>query len=127
MIKLAELALLIKAELYGDPNAEVARVRPFDIAASGDVTLAMDPNIVARIADSGATAIIVSSPIAGLNQNLLVCRDPKLGFARAIEALHKSNPELTGVSSDLITGTETVLGKDLSIHPRVTIGREVVI
>lgn len=127
MIKLAELARLIKAELYGDPNAEVARVRPFDIAASGDVTLAMDPTFVARIAASRATAIIVSSPAAGLNQNLLVCKDPKLGFARAIEALHRSARESTGVSSDLIIGAETVLGKDLSIHPRVTIGCEVVI
>ena len=73
MIKLAELAGLIRAELHGDPNAEVLRVKPFDSAAPGDVTLAMDPNFLARIVNSRATAIIVCAPIEGSTQNLLVC------------------------------------------------------
>jgi UDP-3-O-[3-hydroxymyristoyl] glucosamine N-acyltransferase len=127
MPKLAKLAQLIKADLIGEPDADVARVRPFDHATEGDVTLALDSAYVARVHESRATAIIVSKPITGSSHNLLVASDPKLAFARAIEALHKIEYEPIGVSGDLSAGSGTVLGKDLSIHPRVTIGRDAVI
>jgi UDP-3-O-[3-hydroxymyristoyl] glucosamine N-acyltransferase len=124
---LAELARLIKADMIGHPDAEVKRARPFDMAEQGDVTLAMDPVYLARIRESQATAIIVSASVTEYSGNLLVARDAKLAFARAIAALHQSDHKPIGVSSDLIVGEGTVLGKDLSIYPRVTIGRDVVI
>ena len=124
MAKLAELAQLIKADLIGEPNADVTRARPFEFASEGDVTLALDSAYVARVDESRATAVIVSKPLAGSSHNLLVARDPKLAFARAIEALHKVEYEPIGLSGDLIAGPGTVLGKDLSIYPRVTIGRD---
>ena len=125
MPKLVELARLINADLVGAPNADVVRARPFELASEGDVTLALDTAYVARVAESRATAIIVSRAIQGCSQNLLVSSDPKLAFARAIQALHGATAyEPLGVSSDLTTGAGTVLGSDLSIHPRVSIGRD---
>jgi len=127
MPKLAELATQIKAELIGESDADITRARPFDLASEGDVTLALDAAYVARIEASRATAIIVSKPITGSSQNLLVAGDPKLAFARAVEALHKVEYKPLGSSGDLIAGQGTVLGKDLSIYPRVTIGRDSVV
>jgi UDP-3-O-[3-hydroxymyristoyl] glucosamine N-acyltransferase len=69
----------------------------------------------------------VSAPIENCSRNLLIAKNPKLAFARAIEALHAVRYEALGVSADLIVGPGTTLGSDLSIHSRVTIGREVVI
>lgn len=127
MAKLRELARLIKADLIGEPEAEVTRARPFELAVEGDVTLAMGPAYFPRVNESRATAVIVAAPIAGSSRNLLVAGDPKLAFARAIESLHKTAYEAIGVSGDLIAGQGTVLGQGLSIHPRVTIGRDTVI
>ncbi len=127
MPKLAELAELIRADLIGEPDAEIARARPFESASEGDVTLAADAACLARINESRATAVIVSSPIEESSRNLLVVRNPKLAFARAIQALHARERESTGVSADLIVGEGTALGKDLSIHSRVTIGRDATI
>jgi len=124
---LAELAQLIKADLIGRESVEVFRAQPFDKARDGDVTLALDPGYLTRISETQATAIIVPAPVAGYRGNLLVARDAKLAFARAIEALHKSDYQPIGVSEDLIVGQGTVLGEDLSISSRVTIGRDVVI
>jgi len=125
MPKLGELAKLIKADLLGDPDADVSRARPFEMASEGDVTLALNAPFVARIAGSRATAIIVSRPINGSSHNLLVTGNAKLAFARAIEALHRSGDyKPLGVSDELVIGEGTVLGRDLSIHPRVTIGRD---
>jgi UDP-3-O-[3-hydroxymyristoyl] glucosamine N-acyltransferase len=125
MPKLAELSRLINAELIGDPRAQIIRARPFELAEAGDVTLAMDSAYLSRIDESLATAFIVPAAIPGSARNLLVAQNPKLAYARAIQILHKPEYKPLGVSGDLIKGEGTVLGKDLSIHPRVTIGQNV--
>jgi UDP-3-O-[3-hydroxymyristoyl] glucosamine N-acyltransferase len=127
MPKLAELAEAIEADLIGEPDAHISRARPFDLAAEGDVTLAASARYAARLDESNATAIIVSEPIPGSSRNLLIARNPKLAFARAIMALHKAEYTSTGKSDDVIVGPGTVLGEDLSIHPRVTIGQDAVL
>src|SRR6266851_1656924 len=127
MPKLAELAELIKADLIGDPEARINRARPFDLAGPGDVTLAASARYAALLNESHATAVIVSEPIPGSSRNLLIARNPKLAFARAIEALHKREYKSTGKSGDVSVGQGTVLGEELSIHPRVTIGEDSVI
>ncbi len=118
------LARAIRAELIGDPSAAVHRAAPFDQAREGDVTFAADTKFLAGISNCKATAIIVRSPLDIAGRNLLVARNPKLAFARALEFLHATDYKPSGVSPDLIAGAGTKLGSDLSIHPRVTIGRD---
>ncbi len=127
MPKLAELAETIGAELFGDPNADISRARSFETASEGDVTLAARSDLIGRIDESRASAIIVSAPTANCARNLLIATSPKLAFARAIEALHAIRYKPLGVAADLIAGPGTKFGSDLSIHSRVTIGRDVVI
>ena len=123
MHTLEELAQIIDADFIGDGAAIIRRARSFDRAESGDVTLAAEARLRARISESAATAVIVDSPIPGATTNLLVADNPKLAFARAIQALH-SRPYLSlGVSGDLIAGENTQLGNELSILSRVTIGK----
>jgi UDP-3-O-[3-hydroxymyristoyl] glucosamine N-acyltransferase len=127
MHSLSELARIIKAELTGDPQAVVRSAEPFESAAEGDVTLALNASYRARINESSATAIIIAPPRVDTDRNLLITDNPKLAFARAIQALHGAAPEPAGVSPDLIVGEGTVMGEDLAIHPRVTIGRNSII
>src|SRR5262245_13166961 len=124
MYTLGELAQIIDARLVGQPDAVVRRARPIDSADEGDVTFAIEERYRARIPESRATAIIIASPEEFPGRNLLISTKPKLAFARAIQALHARPYEARGASSDLIVGEGTRLGIDLSIHPRVTIGRE---
>jgi UDP-3-O-[3-hydroxymyristoyl] glucosamine N-acyltransferase len=123
MHTLAELARIIKAELIGDPRAVVRRAQAFEYAGEGDITLASDARYRARINESAATAIIVAGRIDHANRNLLIAANPKLAFARAIEALHARAYTSLGISNDLVTGEGAEIGKDVSIHARVTIGR----
>jgi UDP-3-O-[3-hydroxymyristoyl] glucosamine N-acyltransferase len=127
MYSLRQLAGMIKADLVGDPDATVRRARPFEVAEEGDVTLALDPRYREQLGLCRATAVIVESAIDVAGANLLVCRNPKLAFARAIHALHSKPQDSSGVSADLAAGEGTRLGTGLSIHPRVTIGREVLV
>ena len=127
MLTLAQLAQIIEAELTGDPQAVVHRAQAFAQAEAGDVTFASDAAYRARVNQSAATAVIVGSRIENATRNLLIARNPKLAFARAVQALHATAYAATGVSEDLVVGAGTTLGLDLSIHPRVTIGHNAVI
>ncbi len=123
MQTLAQLAQIIGAELIGDPQAVVHRAQSFAQAGAGDITFAADARYRARINESRATAIVVAEAVADARPNLLVARNPKLAFARAIHALHRQAYQPLGVSADLVVGEGTTLGEDLSVHPRVTVGR----
>jgi UDP-3-O-[3-hydroxymyristoyl] glucosamine N-acyltransferase len=125
MLSLLDLSRVIRADLIGDPESAVYRARPFELAEQGDVTLATEPRFIERIPDSRATAIIVRTPIDTDATNLLVAINPKLAFARAIQALHSIPYHGTGISEDLVVQEGTTLGADLSIHGGVTIGRNV--
>lgn len=127
MHNLGQLAQIIKAELIGDPEALVQRVRPFESAQEGDITFASNSAYRSRLNESPATAIIIAPPAETSDRNLLIASNPKLAFARAIHALHGKAYRPIGVSDDLIVGQGTAMGKDLSIHPRVTIGSNSVI
>ena len=123
MQTLAQLAQIIGAELVGDPQAVVRRAQSFEQAEAGDITFAADARYRARVNESRATAIIVATAVADARPNLLVARNPKLAFARAIQALHRQAYQPLGVSADLVVGDGTALGEDLSVHPRVTVGK----
>ncbi|HVF91558.1 MAG TPA: UDP-3-O-(3-hydroxymyristoyl)glucosamine N-acyltransferase [Blastocatellia bacterium] len=122
MRTLGNLAELIDAELIGDPEAVVRQARPFDSALEGDITFASDAAYRAKIERSAASAIIIAPPAIDSARNLLVARNPKLAFARAVGLLHGKSYTPLGVSGDLAVGEGSVLGEDLSIFPRVTIG-----
>lgn len=126
MYKLGDLSQLIRADLIGDAEARIARVRPFDSSTEGDITFAGDAYLD-RIKESSATAIIVPKVIEASGHNLLIASNPKLAFARALQLLHGSKHEPQGISSDFIKGEGTQLGADPTIYPRVTTGRDVVI
>jgi UDP-3-O-[3-hydroxymyristoyl] glucosamine N-acyltransferase len=128
MYTLAELAEKLGEEFTGDGQTVIGCAQAFDKAQQGDITFAADAAYRARLGDCRASAIIIAPPIVeGLGVNLLLAKNPKLAFARAIQALHGESYEPAGISADCIQGAGCVFGEGLSIHPRVTLGREVVI
>jgi UDP-3-O-[3-hydroxymyristoyl] glucosamine N-acyltransferase len=128
---LNELARLIGAESRGDGEIELTGVGPLDNARAGEVTYVADASRLERALASEAAALIIplklveNAALAG--RSLLVARDPKLAFARAIDAFHSKPYKARGVSLDLVLGENSRVGEECSIHPRVTIGRDSII
>ncbi len=127
MVTLAELANFIGAEIIGDATAQIHRANSFVSAQAGDVTFAADRHYRNRLPQSQATAVIIAPPVVETRVNLLVVKNPKLAFARAVQLLHRQPYKACGISADVSKGEGCILGNDLSIHPRVTLGRDVVI
>ncbi len=128
---LAELAQFIYAELRGDGEVEITGINSLDSVQPGEVTYAADAARFAEAAASPAAALIVPAKLADneklAGRNLLIGKDAKLTFARAIAAFYATSTESRGVSSDLVLGEGSRIGADCSIHPRVTIGRNSII
>ena len=128
---LSELAQQIKAELRGQNDIEITGIASLDDAGPGDVTYVADASRLDRLKECSASAFIVppmlveTAVLAG--RALLITQNPKLAFARAIFVFHAKPNISRGVSSDLILGEGSRVGRDCSIHPRVTIGRNSII
>jgi UDP-3-O-[3-hydroxymyristoyl] glucosamine N-acyltransferase len=128
---LSELARLIGAQARGDGEIELTGVGPLAGAGAGEVTYVADAGRLEQARTSEAAALIVplklSENAALAGRSLLIAKDPKLAFARAIAAFHSKPYKACGVSSDLILGENSRVGDECSIHPRVTIGRDSII
>jgi UDP-3-O-[3-hydroxymyristoyl] glucosamine N-acyltransferase len=128
MYTLAELAEKIGAEFVGNADTLICRAQAFEAAQEGEVTFAADAAYRTRVSNCLASAVIIAPPVLEkFRGNLIIAKNPKLAFARAIQALQGTSYQPTGISEDLIKGEDCVLGEELSIHPRVTLGSRVVI
>ncbi len=123
-LTLAQLAEITAGEAEGDAGAGIRCVRPFEDAAFGDITLVVEPKLRAQIRESSATAFIVPDARGLEGLNLLVHPRPKLAFARLIKLFAETKAAAPGISSDFTAGANIRLGNSLTIHPRVTVGRE---
>ncbi len=130
-MKLIELAEHLKAELRGDGSLDITDVAALDDARAGAITYVADAPRVAQAAASAASALLVPLKLADhaalASHNLLIARDAKLAFARAIELFYSKPYVARGVSADLVMDAGSRHGADCSIHPRVTIGANSII
>lgn len=130
-MNLLEFSNLIGTSLQGDALLEVMGVSSLSETSDSKVTLLADAARLAQLDTYTSVAFIVPEKLAQhealSNKNLLIAKDAKLAFARAINVFHGQPLPVRGVSDDLKIGNSSTLGHDCSIHPRVTIGADCVI
>lgn len=128
---LRELAERLGVEWRGDGEAAITGIASLGEVKSGEVTYVADGARLGQALATGAAAFIVPRKLAAeeslVGRNLLVAGDAKLAFARAIGIFHGRPYRARGISPDLAAGGNTRIGRDCSIHPRVTIGEDCVI
>src|SRR2546423_13085516 len=101
MYTLAELAKTVGADFIGNAKAEICCAQSFEAARPGDVTFAADTAYRASVEGCAATAIIIAPPaIENSTANFIIAKNPKLAFARAIQALHGKAYQASGISDD---------------------------
>jgi UDP-3-O-[3-hydroxymyristoyl] glucosamine N-acyltransferase len=125
-MKLVELAARLEVEFSGDPETTVERVSEFERSEPGAVTMAVGARR-GRLDSARASVFIVESSGATEEErhtyNLLLARNPKAIFAKAIHLLHVGCQAAGGIAPDFIAGEGIELGDEVTIHPRVTVGR----
>lgn len=128
---LGTLARLVDGQLEGDPDQKITGAASLEEAGPKDITFAADARAVARARTSRAGAIIVPMDAADLGRPVIRVHNPRLAFARLLEAFV---PELHGprgvhptavVAEDAVIGEGSGVGAHAYIGPGTRIGRNV--
>ncbi len=117
MIKVAELAERIGAELVGEGSGCVTAVGPIEASSETDVTFVADDKRAPLLSKSKAAAVIVNKRLAGYAKPQLIVAD--VNFA-LIEALKIFAPKLKAPESGVDTTAK--IGKDVKIADSASIG-----
>lgn len=144
-MKIAEIAAAIGAEIVGDSEAVIERIRPLDTAGDGDLTFLLDGREPPPPETVSATAVIVNKNVDGdrfpETSTLLRTDNAYLGFARALDLVYPEPPppfdgiddtaqvhesaSLGGgarLAAGVVIGAAVTIGERCTLHPGVTIG-----
>ncbi len=119
---LKELAARLGARVVGDPGATVERVRPLDRAGAGDLSFLHNAKYVEQAKTTGATAIIVSDEALLPGRNLLVCDEPYLALAHALELMVPGPEAAGGIAPSASVAGDARIAEGVSIGDRAVIG-----
>jgi UDP-3-O-[3-hydroxymyristoyl] glucosamine N-acyltransferase len=124
---LAELAELLGAELVGEGGRQIEGIRPLDLAGPEHISFLHNPKYVAQAIESRAGAILVHDAADLTGRDVLVCGQPYLAVAKALELFHPRPRPEPGVHPSAVVGDDLELGPDASVGAIVSIGRGVVV
>jgi UDP-3-O-[3-hydroxymyristoyl] glucosamine N-acyltransferase len=120
---LRELADRLNAELIGAAGHEQVRgIRSLDDAAPGCVVFAENARHL-TLAESGPALAVIAGPESRESSKpLLIVADPRLGFARAIAAMHPPSRVAPGVHPSALIGEGVELAEGVAIGAYAAVG-----
>jgi UDP-3-O-[3-hydroxymyristoyl] glucosamine N-acyltransferase len=117
--KLQEIAEAVGARLQGDGSAEVGGVASIASASALDLVFVEDGKYLSQALQSGAGAVIAGEfACAGTGKPLLICRHPKLCFARAarlLEDKERNQDQGAGVHGSAVVDSSVAIGADVVV------------
>ncbi len=114
---LAELAERLGAEVVGDGGHMVGAVRTLDDAEGEDLSFLHNPKYVEKARSSRAGAVLIADAELLPGRNLLVCREPYLGLARALEIFYPVERPEPGPHPTAVVADDVEIGAGASIGP----------
>ncbi|MFN3984202.1 MAG: UDP-3-O-(3-hydroxymyristoyl)glucosamine N-acyltransferase [Rhodocyclaceae bacterium] len=132
MYSLHELTERFGGEVVGDASVRVGQVAALDGAKPGEITFLANPKYASRLAECGASAVILS-PKTRDRTTLprIVADDPYVYFARVAQLLNPPHRPPAGIHPAAVVESsvpESVhVGPGASIGPGVTLGEHVVV
>jgi len=119
---LAYLANALQAQLTGDDEIIIHRLATFDSAGEGDITFVSDKNLLHRLEQCNASAIVLPSALKESYQgNALFMDNPYVGYAM-LSRLFDTTPNLPNVIAKSAVIHETAeIGDNVAIADNVVI------
>ncbi len=121
-MKLRDLAPALGAELRGQGDVEITGVAGLQEAGAGQITFIAGKNQLKDLEHSRASAVLAPPDTPDLPLPLLLVKNPRFAFAKAIELFHVPPYRPTGVSDRAEIGRDVQIGADCSVHPFVVLG-----
>jgi UDP-3-O-[3-hydroxymyristoyl] glucosamine N-acyltransferase len=125
--RLRQMAELVDARLLGDGDVLIEGVASIGSATAGDLVFVEDEKFLSRALQSGAGAVIAGEFAAGASgKPLLICRHPKLAFARAWVMLRSDRiiPADDRVHATAVVHSSARLDENAIVEEYAVIGAE---
>ncbi|MBI3995607.1 MAG: UDP-3-O-(3-hydroxymyristoyl)glucosamine N-acyltransferase [Nitrospirae bacterium] len=124
---LKELAEAVGGRIIGDADVAIRGVAGIKEAQPGEVTFLANAKYAALLNETKASAVILGKPDPRASCAQVIVDDPYYAYARIVSVLTEKPYRATGISPLADIARDARLGRDLSIHPFVTIGDRAVI
>ena len=111
----------------GDPKVVITRIQPFEVAESGDLTLASERKYYDHLEETQASAVIVEAHVKSKEKSLLQAEKPKVAFARLMQLFNIEPFEPDGISPWAFVGKGCQISPRVTIHPFVYLGDAVTV
>jgi UDP-3-O-[3-hydroxymyristoyl] glucosamine N-acyltransferase len=121
-VTLAALAHMLDGEVQGDEQTVIRGLAPLEQAQPGDLTFVAARQHAARLAGSGATAVLVDLELP-VDRPAIRVPAPALAFMTLLEHFFPSQHPAWQVDRRAVLGPDVVLGEQVSIGPYVVIGQ----
>jgi UDP-3-O-[3-hydroxymyristoyl] glucosamine N-acyltransferase len=119
---LAELADRLGVEMVGDGSLEVCAVRALADAGPEDLSFLHNPKYAEAARSSSAGAILIADAEALPGRNLLVCREPYLTMAKALELFYPVTSPQGGTHPTAVVAENAEVDSETSVGPLCSIG-----
>lgn len=114
---LLELADYLGGQTVGDPTVPIFGLGTLDTAKAGQITFLANPKYAAKVATTGATAIVLPPTADTFGRNCIVVANPYLAFAKLL-LLFTSRPRVAkGIMPGATVDAGAVIGNEASIYP----------
>ena len=122
-----DIAEAVHGHLLGDPMVTVAGIASIESAKPGDLVFVADEKALPSALNSAAAALIVGEFAAARQSTkpLLICRHPKLAFARAAAVISAGSPRPSAIHPSSVIDSSAHLGVDINIEEGVVIAPHV--
>jgi len=120
--RLADLAIRLGAEAVGEGDLQIRGVRPLDTAEKEHLSFLHNQKYAGQALESNAGAILVADPSSLPGRNLLVCPEPYLALARALELFYPFERPQAGVHPTAVVADDVSLGDGTTIGPLAVVG-----
>ena len=114
---LAELAALLDAELCGDGNIVIERIRGIDEAGPGDLTFLTNPKYRRKLSRCRADAILAPPGTSCAGKNMLLVAEPYPALGRLLMLFYPEAAPTPGISPGACVDPAANVSPEATIQP----------
>jgi UDP-3-O-[3-hydroxymyristoyl] glucosamine N-acyltransferase len=124
---LKELADHLGGVVRGDETCRVNGLAPLEAAGPDKVTFLANPRYAAKVAETGAGAVLMAPGGDSFGRNVIEVANPYLAFAKLLTLFYVQPHQPRGVLPEACLGSNVAVGDAITIHPGAIIGDNVTI
>lgn len=119
---LDELAGYLGGKVLGDGSKTVTGVASLDDAGADQITFLANPRYAAKVAVTGAGAVVLSPGAERHGRNAIEVANPYLAFAKLLTLFYVMPRQPRGVMEGAVIGRDVTLGADATVYPGAVVG-----